>query len=211
MSLWHPLAQAQAQRQAHAEAHKPAAVSEARGGRLPTVLMRHPHQLSVKTWGGEGEGGGGGGWGVVVGGGSAGGCRGGGVPKVGGLARDPLLPHAYLQGGAVDAMPPNPLSLKTRGGGGGWGVSHTRTGPAPPPPRSERGDTSFRGWGRSSQFSGPPFLGEAFGAGRGAQGLPTRRPPCHRPCPGPGRTSALSLTRMLAPLMSRCRMPSRWR
>ena len=41
-------------------------------------------------------------------GGVGGGFRlGGGVPKVGGLARDPLLPHAYLLGGCVS---------------GGWGV-----------------------------------------------------------------------------------------
>ena len=49
---------------------------------------------------------GGGDWGGAVWGGSAGGCRGGcsaagWVPKVGGLACDPLLPHAYLQGGCV--------------------------------------------------------------------------------------------------------------
>ena len=41
------------------------------GGQLPTVLMLHSPQLSVKTWGG-GVGGG------QFGGGSAGGCRGGG-------------------------------------------------------------------------------------------------------------------------------------
>ena len=69
------------------------------GGRLHPVLMRHPPPpLSVKTWGG--------GWGGSLGGGVlAGGCWGGlfgrGVPKVGGPARDPLLPHAYLQGGCV--------------------------------------------------------------------------------------------------------------
>ena len=34
-----------------------------------------------------------------LGGGSA--VRGGGVPKVGGPTRDPLLPHAYIQGGCV--------------------------------------------------------------------------------------------------------------
>ena len=54
---------------------------------------------------GRGGGGGGGGQGVVLGGGGQlGGVggdfgRGGGFPKVGGLARDPLLPHAYLLGG----------------------------------------------------------------------------------------------------------------
>ena len=37
-------------------------------------------------------------------------------------------------GGAIAAMPPNPLSLKTRGRGGlGGGGSHTRTGPSRPP------------------------------------------------------------------------------
>ena len=30
--------------------------------------------------------------------------RAGGVPKVGGAARDPLLPHAYLQGGCVSRV-----------------------------------------------------------------------------------------------------------
>ena len=76
------------------------------GGRLQPVLMRHPPQLSVKTRGGGGGRGwiwGGVGWGAV-----GGGFRpGGGVPKVGGLARDPILPHAYLLGGCVS---------------GGWGV-----------------------------------------------------------------------------------------
>ena len=47
--------------------------------------------------------GGGGGEGVVLVGGQLGGAGGGilavgGFPKVGGLARDPLLPHAYLLG-----------------------------------------------------------------------------------------------------------------
>ena len=42
--------------------------------------------------------------------------------------------HAQKNFGAVGAMAPTPLSLKTRGGGGGgWGVSHTRTGPGCPP------------------------------------------------------------------------------
>ena len=76
------------------------------GGRLQPVPMRHTPQLSVKTRGGGGQG-------VDVGGGRLGGVGGGfrpggvGVPKVGGLARDPLLPHAYLLGGCVS---------------GGWGV-----------------------------------------------------------------------------------------
>ena len=39
--------------------------------------------------------------------------------------------HAQKNFGAVGAMAPTPLSLKTRRGGGLWGVSHTRT----PPPR----------------------------------------------------------------------------
>ena len=43
--------------------------------------------------------------------------------------------HAQNNLGAAGALPPNPLSLKTRGGGVGGG-SHTRTGPAPPPPGS---------------------------------------------------------------------------
>ena len=60
-------------------------------------------QLSVKTWGGGAgeavwEGVGGMVWG---GGGGSAAARGGGVPKVGGPERDPLLPHAYLQGGCV--------------------------------------------------------------------------------------------------------------
>ena len=41
--------------------------------------------------------------------------------------------HAQKNFGAIGAMAPTPLSLKTRGGGGGWGVSHTRTGPGRPP------------------------------------------------------------------------------
>ena len=41
--------------------------------------------------------------------------------------------HAKKNFGAVGAMAPTPLSLKTLGGGGGWGVSHTRTGPSRPP------------------------------------------------------------------------------
>ena len=42
--------------------------------------------------------------------------------------------HAQKNFGAVGAMAPTPLSLKTRGGGGGGGwVSHTRTGPGRPP------------------------------------------------------------------------------
>ena len=54
--------------------------------------------------------GGGGGYWQLGRGGGAGGCEGGGiggsaggggVPKVGGPVRDPLLPHAYLQGGCV--------------------------------------------------------------------------------------------------------------
>ena len=64
------------------------------GGRLQPVLMRHPPQLSVKTWGGavwEGVGGRVCGWGGGV-----------GRAGVGGFpAREPLLPHAYLQGGCV--------------------------------------------------------------------------------------------------------------
>ena len=56
------------------------------GGRLQPVLMRHPTQISVKNWGG------GLGW-RLWGGGSAGGG--------GGPTRNPLLPHAYLQGGCV--------------------------------------------------------------------------------------------------------------
>ena len=61
--------------------------------------MRPTPQLSVKTRGG----GGGGGQGVVLGGGRLGGVgvgfrRWGGFLKVGGLARAPLLPHAYLLG-----------------------------------------------------------------------------------------------------------------
>ena len=76
---------------------KQGSAGQARGGRLQPLLMRPTPQLSVKTRGGGG---------VVLGGGSAGGCRGGvrprgGVPKVGGPARDPVLPHAYLQGGCV--------------------------------------------------------------------------------------------------------------
>ena len=67
------------------------------GGRLQPVLMRPTPQLSVKTW----EGGAGGSSG---GGGGLGGVGGGFRPwgeflKVGGLAREPLLPHAYLLGG----------------------------------------------------------------------------------------------------------------
>ena len=37
--------------------------------------------------------------------------------------------HAQKNFGAIGAMAPTPLSLKT---GGGWGVSHTRTAPPPP-------------------------------------------------------------------------------
>ena len=52
----------------------------------------------------QNSGGGGGGAGGRSGGGQLGGVGGGfwpwgGFPKVGGLARDPLLPHAYLLGG----------------------------------------------------------------------------------------------------------------
>ena len=52
------------------------------GGRLQPVLMPHPPQLSVKTWGGGG-GGGGVGWRVCVGGGGGVGWRvwGGGVGR----------------------------------------------------------------------------------------------------------------------------------
>ena len=74
----------------------------ATGGRLQPVLMRHPPQLSVKTCGGGlvgSWGGGGVGW-RMWGGGSAGGC-GGGFARGGGGGGDPLLPHAYLQGGCV--------------------------------------------------------------------------------------------------------------
>ena len=71
------------------------------GGRLQAVLMRHPTSYLSKLWGGGGglvgSWGGGVGW-RVWGGGSAG----GGVPRWGGGATpDPLLPHAYLQGGCV--------------------------------------------------------------------------------------------------------------
>ena len=45
--------------------------------------------------------GGGGPWEGVAGGGGMVVRPGGGVPKVGGAAHDPLLPHAYLQGGCV--------------------------------------------------------------------------------------------------------------
>ena len=55
------------------------AVVRTTGGQLPSVLMRHPPQLSVKTWGGGGGGGGGGGWGGAVWGG------GGRLEGVGGL------------------------------------------------------------------------------------------------------------------------------
>ena len=49
------------------------------GGRLQPVLMRHPPQLSVKTWGDGGWGGG------SLGGGRLEGGGGGGVPRWGGL------------------------------------------------------------------------------------------------------------------------------
>ena len=62
--------------------------------------------------------------------------------------------HAQKNFGAVGAMAPTPLSLKTLGGGGGWGVSHTRTGPGRPPPwapRGHRGHPSAQdGVGRTS-------------------------------------------------------------
>ena len=67
------------------------------GGGGGAVLLRPTPQL-CQNWGG--------GWAGSLGG-SAGGCKGGGgsaagvVPKVGGPARDPLLPHAYLLGGCV--------------------------------------------------------------------------------------------------------------
>ena len=96
---------------------------------------------------------------------------------MGGLARDPLLPHAYLlggcvsggwgvrrytlekgaplapggkKGGAVGAMSPAHYLSKPGGGGGGWGVSHTRTGPGRPPgpwPSRDRHLDRGRGWG----------------------------------------------------------------
>ena len=81
------------------------------GGRLQPVRMRPPPpppppQLSVKTWGELGGGPleGMGGEGRLEG--VWGGVRpwGGGVPKVGGSTRDPLLPHAYLQGGCVSGV-----------------------------------------------------------------------------------------------------------
>ena len=50
------------------------------GGRLQLVLMRHPPQLTVETWGGGGGGGGGLG-GSGGGGGSAAGSGGGGRPE----------------------------------------------------------------------------------------------------------------------------------
>ena len=70
------------------------------GGRLQPVLMRHPPSYLSKLGGGV-DLGGGGRLGGSRGGISAGG---GGVPKVGGLARDPLLPHAYLLGGCVSGV-----------------------------------------------------------------------------------------------------------
>ena len=43
--------------------------------------------------------------------------------------------HTQKRGGAVGAMPPNSLSLKTRGGGGGggWGCRIQGPGPVAPP------------------------------------------------------------------------------
>ena len=92
-------------------------------GPLQPVLMRPTPQLSVKTWKGGGSWGGGSleGVGLQPGGGgwhkaSVSDCLplapiglsplliltlGRGVPKVGGPACDPLLPHAYLRGGCV--------------------------------------------------------------------------------------------------------------
>ena len=43
--------------------------------------------------------------------------------------------HEQKKFGAIGAMAPTTLSLKTRGGGGGgWGMSHTRTASGRPPP-----------------------------------------------------------------------------
>ena len=72
------------------------------GGATINVPNGTPPQLCVKTLGRGARG--------YLWGGSARGCRwgfrpwGGGVSKVGGLARDPLLPHAYLQGGCVSRV-----------------------------------------------------------------------------------------------------------
>ena len=102
-------------------------------------------------WGGGGQFGGGRLEGVGGGGSAA-----GGVPKVGGPARDPLLPHAYLlggcvsgglgdglmkrkhtlkKGGAVGAMPPAHYLSKPWGGGGlgGGGVAYKDRAGLPPP------------------------------------------------------------------------------
>ena len=74
------------------------------------MLMRPTPQLSVETWG----------WGI---GRSAGGCVGGvlalrrGVPKVGGPARDPLLPHAYLWDVCLGVRKYPPSFLRKHGRG----------------------------------------------------------------------------------------------
>ena len=87
-NTWSPLAQGHFGVKCAGSAQEAALACTQGGwvGRLPTVLMQHPPPLSVKSGGGLF-------WGVRP--------RGGGVPKVGGPVRDPLLPHAYLQGGCV--------------------------------------------------------------------------------------------------------------
>ena len=75
------------------------------GGRLQLVLMRHPPQLSVKTWGGGGVQPG------VGGGGCAAGGRGGGVPAGG-------------QGGGL-AGGQGGRPARGEGGGGGLGLRFT--------------------------------------------------------------------------------------
>ena len=60
----------------------------------------------------------------------------------------PLPPAPHVKkGGAVGAMPPSPLSLKTRGVGGGalgGGGSHTGTGPGRPPGGAQQVGTTNR-------------------------------------------------------------------
>ena len=104
------------------------------GGRLPTVLMRHPPQLSVKTRGGGGVVGGGGGRLGGVGGDFG---RGGGFPGGGGL-RATHYYHMHTAWGVV--------CLRVWGYGGMYAIialSHhcreeslkgRRVAPLPPPP-----------------------------------------------------------------------------